>query len=645
MPKNLFRKEAEGKFPAEDNEIYLNRHIIFRKKFTLSDIDDAKLLITADDYYRLYINGHFVTSGPAASYPCCYYYNEIDVSDYLTSGENTFAIHVYYQGLINRVWVSGDRRCMLRLELLVGGRTVLVSDESWRCHNHTAYTALHKIGYETAFTEIYDSRSPECDFYLPHFDDSRWESSAIYKNADYKLIPQPTKQLIYYKTEPKIIKKRDTGVYLDFGQEFVGYIYAEMRGNAGDTVTLHTGEELTDDGSVRYNLRCNCVYEDKWILSGGLDKLNQFDYKAFRYAEIILPEGAELIDVYMIVRHYPYARRASFSSLTPDEEKIVELCENTIKYCMQENFVDCATREKGQYLGDVTIAARSHAILTGDTSMMKKAILDFCRSSFICEGIMAVSTSSFMQEIADYSLQFPAHALWVYKTDGDLEFLRLVEPYMTGVLNYFKKYMGENGLISSLTEKWNLVDWPKNLRDGYVYRERQGDLHNVLNAFFCGFLDSMDELYKILGKEKTGLTEKAKTSFIQTFYSVPDGLFTDDTAHSHISLHSNILPLLFDIGTEDRALSERLISYIMERRLTASGVYMAYFALAALKRHGRMELCRELILDKGAWLNMIAEGGTTAFEAWGKDQKWNTSLAHPWATAPIIILADGAIPY
>ena len=70
------------------------------------------------------------------------------------------------------------------------------------------------------------------------------------------------------------------------------------------------------------------------------------------------------------------------------------------------------------------------------------------------------------------------------------------------------------------------------------------------------------------------------------------------------------------------------------------GVYMAYFALAALKREGRMDICRELATDDGAWLNMLKEGATTTFEAWGKDQKWNTSLFHPWATAPLIIFAD-----
>ena len=74
-------------------------------------------------------------------------------------------------------------------------------------------------------------------------------------------------------------------------------------------------------------------------------------------------------------------------------------------------------------------------------------------------------------------------------------------------------------------------------------------------------------------------------------------------------------------------------------------MYMAYFTLAALVRSGEEALALELIRDEDCWVNMIKEGATTTFEAWGKDQKWNTSLFHPWATAPIIILADNSPIY
>ena len=72
------------------------------------------------------------------------------------------------------------------------------------------------------------------------------------------------------------------------------------------------------------------------------------------------------------------------------------------------------------------------------------------------------------------------------------------------------------------------------------------------------------------------------------------------------------------------------------------GVYMSYFLMRALCRLGRYEDVYRLITsqDENSWYNMVREGGTTCFEAWGKDKKWNTSLCHPWASAPIILLIE-----
>ena len=57
------------------------------------------------------------------------------------------------------------------------------------------------------------------------------------------------------------------------------------------------------------------------------------------------------------------------------------------------------------------------------------------------------------------------------------------------------------------------------------------------------------------------------------------------------------------------------------------------------------EKAEQLAMDEGAWLNMLQEGATTTFEAWGKAQKWNTSLFHPWATAPLIVFAKDTEAY
>ena len=636
----------------ECDERFLFRHILYRRRAVLHPEGRAVLSITADDHYKLYINGKFVTEGPAPSYPERYYYNEIEVSEYLCDGENVIAVHTFYQGLINRVWTSGDRRSMLWLALDIDGERSLVSDESFLVCEHSGYSRLHEVGYSTAFMERYDSSAKEVEFYKPNFDDSYWKNAKIYKNANYNLQKQPTEQLVYENIYPVKTVKAENKIKVDFGREAVGYLSAAAKGMRGDKILMHFSEELigADDiseGEIRYDLRANCLYEEEWLLSGGEDRLVQYDYKAFRYAELIVPEGVSIEDIHLVARYYPYSQRAVYKTENEDLKRVLKLCLETVKYTTQEQFVDCPTREKGQYLGDVTIAARAHAVATGNTVMMKKALRDFFLTSSVCEGLLAVSTSSYMQEIADYSLQIAASVLWVYERDGDMEFLAEARPFIEGVYRYFRKFENERGLLSCVNEKWNLVDWPANLRDGYSFplpNTVGPGAHNVLNAFYVGFLSDMNRMYEALGVSEGVDVDRVKRAFVEAFYSSEIGLFADDEGHTHAALHSNVLPLLFGI-VDDADLTARIIDMIEKKGLTACGVYIAYFVLAALVKVGRRDLAERLASAEGAWLLMISEGATTTFEAWGKEQKWNTSLCHPWAVAPVIIFAEDTRPY
>lgn len=83
-------------------------------------------------------------------------------------------MHTYYQGLINRVWVSGDDRHGLILDVEQGGETIVSSDESFRCTVHSGFQGMGKAGYDTQFLERYTSGSPQEGFERADYDDSGW---------------------------------------------------------------------------------------------------------------------------------------------------------------------------------------------------------------------------------------------------------------------------------------------------------------------------------------------------------------------------------------------------------------------------------------------------------------------------------------
>jgi hypothetical protein len=133
-----------------------------------------------------------------------------------------------------------------------------------------------------------------------------------------------------------------------------------------------------------------------------------------------------------------------------------------------------------------------------------------------------------------------------------------------------------------------------------------------------------------------------KNAFVKAFYQKPAKLFVDARGSDHSALHSNVLPLLFGLAPEEAVPA--IVNLIRKKRLSC-GVYFSYFLLKALAKVEEYDLVYELIRceDERSWVNMLREGATTCFEAWGKNQKWNTSLCHPWASAPIPLLIEEII--
>ena len=149
-PINMFHRQLDT--INIQNDLQKNFHLLYRKKFYVSERKKTTIFITADDYYKLYINGQFVTQGPAPGFPFHYYYNEVDISPYIQQGENIIAVHTYYQGLVNRVWVSGDNRHGLLFDIVQNEEIIAKSDSTVKQAVHTGFSVMGKCGYETQET-------------------------------------------------------------------------------------------------------------------------------------------------------------------------------------------------------------------------------------------------------------------------------------------------------------------------------------------------------------------------------------------------------------------------------------------------------------------------------------------------------------
>ena len=678
--KVLYRQVDTDFVETPHRDDLKNLHTLFRKKVTIKEMPDRVFLdISADDFYKLYINGKYVTQGPAQSYPFYYYYNRVDVTDYLTEGENIVAVHVYYQGLIARAFNSGDYRQGMIAELIgVNGQDYDVKnpilsgrqymDDTWKFTRTYEYGTSGIIGYRTQYLEYIDNRLKLDGWKELDFDDANWETAALKHDMDYQLVLQRTENVVLEERYPVEVRELKDGYFLDFGENLTGVFYMKAKGHAGAEVQILMGEELTEEGLVRSRMRCSTVYEDGLILAEGENELEQYDYKCFRYVQLryVQPgslarhmeaqnpnlefpeqtgevaEKPELYDFRVDFRHYPFDD-SKVPCISDDAliQGIWRIGRNAVRLCTQEQFMDCPHREKGQYLGDLVTTGHAYSVLTGDTEYIRKVLIDFANSTRICKGMLAVAPGNLMQEIADSSLEYAYILLLYYHLSKDKELLKELLPVAEGVESYFDHFRNEAGLIENVKTKNNIVDWPKNLRDDYdfdINTITPGDgCHNVINALYYGTKLCIEKIKDILGIPYDNQTVALKQSFIDAFYKEETGLFVDSTISNHSAMHSNIYPLFFGMAPEGNKIAD---SY--RERGFKCNVGLAYYVLYGLMRAGEKELAYEMIINKSeqSWYNMLKEGATTGFEAWGKDQKWNTSLCHGWAGNPIPVLLD-----
>ena len=649
---HVFHRQLDAEARRRVENRVRNRHILFRREFELSESPaHAWLFFSADDYAKVYLNGRQIGQGPIPGYVFHTFYQCVDAAPYLRKGKNVLAVHSYYQGLINRVWVSGDNRHGFLCDLECDGHVVLASDETFLCRPHTGFSAAGVTGYETQFLERYDASVPEVGFEQMDFDASHWAQARLVPAPEYRLYPSPLPPLEIERIAPVKVEQRGKNrIFVDFGGMYVGALELTASGRNGDTIEMRFGQELEADGSVRYHLRANCTYVEYFLLSGKEgDRLNQFDYKSFRYVELLLPEGdggirVEKDSIRLAARHMPFHLAARCRYGDEKARRVWDLCVRSIRYGVQEQIQDCMEREKGYYLGDGCYTMLTWCLLTDDYAPMYKFIDDFLRTSFINAGLMTCAHCSFMQEIAEYPLMMFLLLPVLAERPGGTDFVRSRLPEFRKILDFYREqYATPGGLLSNL-DKWCVVEWPQNMRDGYDAEISEGRIctvmHNAINAWYVGAIRCFNRVADSLNEPQYPGERKLAEEFVRTFYLPGEGLFRDSAVSTHVSMPGNVYAWFFGL-CPDKNCERNVVDMIRRKRLSQSLFFVTFPLLAGLQRDGEEELLHDLLTDDNAWLRMIREGATTTFEGWGKETKWNTSLFHLTLSFAAVFLAEG----
>jgi len=135
----------------------VNSFAQFRKDFTLTKVPKAApLFITADQHYRLWINGRYVTRGPARGYQTSWPFDEIDVASYLQPGANWLAVEAYNPGISTFQYIHQTAAGLL--VAATWGTFTLLSDTTWLARRSKAQRAdTARLSLQIDFQEHVDA--------------------------------------------------------------------------------------------------------------------------------------------------------------------------------------------------------------------------------------------------------------------------------------------------------------------------------------------------------------------------------------------------------------------------------------------------------------------------------------------------------
>lgn len=147
----------------------------FRKTFELDTRPDEFFIhVSADNRYRLYVNGKEVCDGPARGDLMNWRYETVDISPYLEPGVNLIAALVFNLGEYRQP-VQFSRRTAFILQAEAEGHQWINSDNSWKVLKNEAY---HPIRISSDRVHEFYVVSP-CDSIVAELYPWGWE------NPDY----------------------------------------------------------------------------------------------------------------------------------------------------------------------------------------------------------------------------------------------------------------------------------------------------------------------------------------------------------------------------------------------------------------------------------------------------------------------------
>lgn len=431
-----------------------------------------------------------------------------------------------------------------------------------------------------------------------------WQSDTLGMNViSPEVLLSPYKGQLTTSSEGMSVLKSDSNmiasVLLDYGKELYGGIEisagirsdknpVKVRIRLGESVTeamsdcndnSHPGmSSATNDHSLR-----DYTLEIPWL--GTVEIGNS----GFRFVRIdLIDKGAELpirsIRAIARFRDIPYL--GSFHSSSERLNKIWETGAYTVHLNMQEYLWDGIKRDRLVWLGDVHPEVMTINNVFGDQEVVRKS-LDFGRDTTPLPG--------WMNGMSSYSLWWIITHRDFYLYNGDLEYLREQQQYLTGLINQIKSKIDSTGKEN--LDGGRFLDWPTS--------ENPEVIHSGLQALMLITMKAGKDIAEWLNDDEL---EKTCIESIRKLEK--------HTPSTHQNKQAAALLAIAGILS-----SEDASNILLKGGANNFATFYGYYMLEALALDGKYNEAMQIISDY--WGAMLDLGATTFRENFNYDEKHN----------------------
>ncbi len=628
----------------------------FRKSFTLAGKPERFVVhVSADNRYRLYVNGRSVSTGPAQSDLANWRFETVDIAPYLNRGDNVLAA-VVWNGGIARPMAQISHRTAFILQSDDPANKVVNTDNTWKVIENKAHQQivfkdndprLTWNYYVAGATERVDAAGHPWGWEQPAFDESAWLPAAqidpgapagVESHQRWQLRPRSVPfltedpqrfarvarsegvevahEFVQGSAPIRIPANTKATLLLDQGTLTTGYPVLRTAGGKGAQVRLTYSEALYDSKGAKGNRN---EFEGKHVM-GPWDEFlpdgAQREYRPlwtrnWRWVQLDIQTQAEPLVVeklYSLLCVYPATRVAVFESDSERLQPIWDAAWRTLALNAQETFISDIGWERMAYVADTKVQALTWLSLTGDDRLMRLAIEDFDASRAPSGLTLSRYPANLEQYLAPFSLYWVSmvHDHWMYR--GDDEFTRRFLPGIAGVLGWWEEQVKVNG-NRPVPWGWSPI----------------GD-----RFLFSLTLQESAEMFEHFGKKYEAehyrqLATDINRETYATNFDPQRGLLRD-TAERGYTQEVNTQAVLANAVPREaqRDLMERMLN---DPSVVKAEMFYRYYLGRALKKTG---LGDRYIENLEPWENMLRDGMQTFGEATVNSR----SDCHPWSAHP-----------